>query len=64
MIIQLIIKLNEPPLELWDPTFYVRNWLRSHNSADAHVLSQKDAIDIITNDKELYSFLLINLFFK
>ena len=29
----LFIKLHGPPLELWNPNFYVRTWLRSHRSA-------------------------------
>ena len=30
----LFIKLNGPPLELWQSRSYVLHWLRTHKSAD------------------------------
>ena len=62
----LFIKLNGPPLELWQSRSYVLHWLRTHKSADISANRSKDDAEIAVseNDNAFYKYLnQIKIFF-
>ena len=54
----LFIKLNGPPLALWQPRSYVLHWLRNHSGADDNTNKSNDNNHEVTeNDKAFYRIL-------
>jgi len=55
----LFIKLNGPPLELWQSRSYVLHWLKTHKSAEISANRSKDDAGraVLEIDNAFYKYL-------